>query len=104
MREFKIYDIQMMHSFGFGIVRTPVFRLWLGPQFGFGYADSGYGEVYFKLGPVIGFNFNIGEIFTFFFDIGARLHTAVAKIPSYSVGYSGFADIGILFRIHDTYR
>ena len=101
---FRIFDIQMFHSFGFGIVRTPVFRLWLGPQFGYGYADGGYGEVYFKLGPIIGFNFNIGDVATLFFDMGFRLHTAVAKIPTAFVGYSAFANAGILFRINDKYK
>ena len=102
--EFKIYDIQMFHSFGFGIVRTSVFRLWLGPQFGLGYAGSRYGEVYFKLGPILGFNFNIGDVVTLFFDVGARFYVAAAKIPSTSTGFSGFANAGILFRINDTYR
>jgi hypothetical protein len=101
---FRIIDFQMFHSFGFGVVRTPTFRLWIGPQFGYGYADHKYGEVYFKLGPIIGFNFNIGEVVTLFFDIGARFYAAVAKIPSTSTGYTGFANAGILFRINDTYR
>ncbi len=101
---FKIVDFQMLHSFGFGIVRTPVFRLWLGPQFGLGYADHKYGEVYFKLGPILGFNFNIGEVVTIIFDLGFRLHTAAAKIPSHSTGYSAFADVGLVFRINDTYK
>jgi hypothetical protein len=101
---FRIFDIQMFHSFGFGIVRTPLFRLWVGPQFGYGYADGGYGEVYFKLGPIIGLNFHVSEVVTLFFDAGFRLHTAVAKIPSFFTGYSAFANVGILFRINDTYR
>jgi hypothetical protein len=101
---FNVWDVQMFHSFGFGVVRTEVVRLWIGPQVGLGYAGAGYGQVYFKMGPVIGLNINAGDVFTFFIDGGYRFNVSVAKVPELSVGHGAFAEIGMLFRVGDTYR
>ncbi|MBP7737692.1 MAG: hypothetical protein KA369_17045 [Spirochaetes bacterium] len=101
---FNVWDIQMFHSFGFGVVRTETVRLWLGPQLGFGYAGGGYGQVFFKMGPVIGLNINAGDVFTFFIDGGYRFNVSAAKVPDLSIGHGAFGEIGMLFRISDTYR
>ena len=61
----------MTHDFGFGIVKQPGFRLWMGPELRLswisGDGNTGLSELdvfSFGLGPVLGGNINIGETFT----------------------------------------
>ena len=69
------------NTFGFGIVRTRAFRLWLGPQVRFGFYggetdNSGTkldAAVFaFGLAPVLGANLNLGAHFTLSITTGYR--------------------------------
>jgi len=104
---YSIWDISLVHSFGFGIVRTQYVRLWLGPQIGLNYSDdlngSQYGEFGIKFGLVAGINVNIGNFISLFVDGGIRYQISFAKEPWFHNGYEGFVDTGIMFRIGDRY-
>lgn len=68
------------NTFGFGIVRTPEVRLWIGPQIRFAaYSGSPDGAEdlditlgAFGLGPVLGLNLNVGPVATLAFELGIR--------------------------------
>lgn len=85
----KMYRVGMANTFGFGVVRTGLVRLWMGPQLGFFYlsgtnrypVDSMLLWKYEKLeqsmigmgfGAAIGINFNPGELVTISIEGGAR--------------------------------
>ena len=118
----KGFQLDIINSFGFGIVKVSFMRMWLGPQVGlrFSYIDYSYSyntiEQYrlsILPGAVLGFNFNIGSVFTIGIDGGFRYNLGVAidsssgyyyNETSYTVlGPEGFVNLSILFRIGDTY-
>ncbi len=106
------------HTFGFGIVKTSVVRLWLGPnvRFGFIAADESSG---ISLGgglTALGLNFNFGPVFTlgleagYLFNVDIFFDDVIYEETYYyyessSAGLSNMfvAKLSILFRIHDTY-
>lgn len=72
--EFSSNNYTMMHTFGFGIVRTKVVRLWVGPRINIGYESydkNGYSKSGIEVGiaPAIGINFNIASILSFSLDV-----------------------------------
>lgn len=94
--EFDMRGITMSHDFGFGVLRTPNVRLWLGPELKFSYASGDidripFADVYsfeYGVGPVIGANFNIGSTVTLGLKAGYI--------------FSGF--IGVIENDHHTYE
>jgi hypothetical protein len=106
------------HTFGFGIVKTSVVRLWLGPnvRFGFIAADESSG---ISLGgglTALGLNLNFGPVFTLGLEAGYLFNADIFfddviyedtyySYESSSAGLSNMfvAKLSILFRIHDTY-
>ncbi|MBN2403699.1 MAG: hypothetical protein JXN64_15080 [Spirochaetes bacterium] len=119
--EFHLYN-----SFGFGLFRSEVVRIWLGPQIGFGiinaefdYADdydiNEFVTFYFAYGIIGGINFNIGNAVTIAVDGGYRFNSHAGY---YNVGQSSasesngditgsgkeaFIDVAFMFRIGDTF-
>jgi hypothetical protein len=85
----RMNRMSLLNTLGFGIVRTELVRLWLGPQLGFyylygsnKYPDSAiYFSGYYKiehslagisLGASLGLNVNIAEYITISFECGLR--------------------------------
>jgi hypothetical protein len=108
---------EFINSFGFGIVRIPLFRLWLGPQLGIRFAHFDYpgnldvDRLTFLPGAVLGFNINIGDLFTISLDGGFRYNLGVTFYTSddvlndrvySSLGPEGFVNLSVIFRIDDT--
>lgn len=106
-----IHRFSMSHTFGFGVLRSEMVRLWIGPRIGLHYLykhDSGYSidaaGVDCLLG--MGLNINAGDTFTFFFDLG------FGYMGIYNINHSGEignafgldGKMGFMFRIGDTYR
>jgi len=66
----KTIGFAITNTFGFGIVRTPAVRLWIGPSIRFAVDDctdcSGYDSVFLAIGggPEIGLNYNVGRHLT----------------------------------------
>lgn len=72
------YRLVCDNSFGFGLIKTEKFRLWVGPRIRIAYMkiDERYGDTAdpfgLGIGPVVGLNFNIGPKVTLGFDVGYR--------------------------------
>jgi hypothetical protein len=119
------YDLKGLvldNDFGFAVVRSPVFRLWLGPEVRISWyqghlnSDINYDIRLFGLGfgPVIGANFNIGPVVTLSFKGGYLFtqHWGTGEdnrtVPVYpdidSADVSGghaYGNVSILFRFDD---
>lgn len=108
----------MDHTFGFGVLRTPQVRLWIGPQINLSYYHEEYdhdGNYYydndfdlfgFGIGPAMGVNFNIGELFTLTATHGYKFTWLFGSdFRDDFYGYEGqyYINFGILFRINDAY-
>jgi hypothetical protein len=130
-REEPLFDIKgneyhLYNSFGFGVFRSEVVRLWLGPQLGFGFINAKYDTnnmdtnkfftFYYSYGIIAGINFNIGDISTLAVDGGYRFnrHTGKSSIvykgssTEYDRDVTGkgkeaFIDISFMFRMGDTF-
>ncbi|MCU0847579.1 MAG: hypothetical protein MUD12_06795 [Spirochaetes bacterium] len=65
----KSIDYPRLHinnSFGFGLIKEKDYRLWLGPQIGFGFGFSKRFRLFTgSIGPVLGFNYNLSDRVTF---------------------------------------
>lgn len=120
-----IHRFSMSHTFGFGMVRTDMVRLWAGPRLGLHYHylhKAGYELDAIGADALLAFGLNInpGNIFTLFFDVGfgyMGFYTIKSKVTSADIfGYTpkemrpmghsfGIdAKIGFMFRINDTYK
>lgn len=130
------YSLVFDNTFGFGFLRTPALRLWAGPQLRFGYtfgtgdANCKYCNYTDKLeitdyqvglgfAPVLGANFNLGNVVSLCADMGYR----------WTIGYGGcnydyydnsfasnndagvfsevseyFVNISLIFRINDNFK
>ncbi len=120
-----IHRFSMSHTFGFGMVRTDMIRLWAGPRLGLHYhyfRESGYELDAIGADALLAFglNINAGNTFTFFFDVGfgyMGFYTIKSKESSGDAfGFTGKeirpmghsfgidAKVGFMFRINDTYK
>ncbi|WP_419661698.1 uncharacterized protein Dvar_21340 [Desulfosarcina variabilis str. Montpellier] len=96
--EFDMSGISMSHDFGFGVLRTPAVRLWLGPELRFAYASGDidrnpYADVYsfeYGIGPVIGANFNIGSTVTLGLKAGYIFSNFLGVIENDSHTYEDY--------------
>lgn len=71
----KPYSIDLSEAFGFGVVRTPVVRFWLGPEYVLKLITTGskrYLSVSTGLGLVLGLNINLGSLITLTFSGSCR--------------------------------
>lgn len=117
------------NTFGFGIVKTRVLRLWLGPQIRLAYMaydsgelGSGIGTYTYKinslgfgLAPILGMNFNIGSVISICPEIGYRATAFVGtqRFENELIGSEDedwdtterefFINLSILFRINDEF-
>jgi hypothetical protein len=118
---FDMDGITMTHDFGFGVLRTPYVRLWLGPELKFAYTTGSldsdeHVDVYsltYGIGPVMGANFNIGPTVTLGIKGGYLFQGFVGTVDNdrYSTYENDFDfhghtdelyfDICILFRFGD---
>jgi len=65
--ELKLDGFYVGHTFGFGVVRTPFLRLWLGPEIRMSHyeIEQQYDEDHifgFGIGPVMGMNMHLGPV------------------------------------------
>ncbi len=70
--------LTVANTFGFGFIRTPLMRIWAGPQIALSYEfknknstifDS---KIYNKIGSVVGMNLHAGNDMTFAIEMGFR--------------------------------
>jgi hypothetical protein len=125
--ELDVNQYILDNTFGFGIVRTEFFRLWLGPQIRLGFMDgdgSGTytGEKYkydiyggiLGIAPVIGGNFNLRNNLTFGVDLGYRYSIIVGNLDKKGGGISEsgnwygnehniFINFVIMYRFNDNF-
>ena len=117
----EIDNFVVVNDFGFGVVRTPQIRLWLGPELKI---TSGSGEidnnddfevdlVSVGIGPVVGLNVHVGKLVTLGFKTGLLFESIVGKgeddTRDYTVDYTGddtyfYFNFAIIFRINDVYK
>ncbi len=108
------------HTFGFGIVKSRVVRLWLGPNIRFGFVAADESGLCVGGGlTALGLNFNFGPVFTLGLETGYQFYADLyfddvvsnEYVEDYylyegsSTGLNNmfFLKVSILFRIHDTY-
>ena len=108
------------HAFGFGIVKSSVVRLWMGPNIRFGFVVTGNNSGY-TVGAgltALGLNFNMGRVFTLALEVGYLYNTdqySDSIDEHYYINSDIYESIDsgsskmfvvklfILFRINDTY-
>ena len=111
--ELDIDRFVLDNTFGFGIVRIPNFRLWIGPQLRIGYMsgdgtyDIGgtkrnldFDGLVLGLAPVIGANFNFINNLTIGVDLGYRFNFFVGSLDKTS---AGLFDSGNFYGNDDTF-
>jgi hypothetical protein len=109
--ELKLGGLMISNAFGFGIVRTDGFRLWMGPEIRLAWPRgslSGWDYDFFGagVGPVVGMNFNLPGTVSFMVKAGYQFMTyngTADSSTSTSYDYEIkerliYVNIGILFR------
>lgn len=104
------------NDFGFGVFRTPMVRIWLGPELKISYGtgdveDLDYSVISMGVGGVLGLNFNIGERIT----LGVKSGYLLEYTAGYgeddngdSVDHTGqddffYVNFAIMYRFNDTF-
>lgn len=119
----EIDNFVIENDFGFGIVRTPKIRLWIGPELkiaaGSGHVDTDVNEevdydvVSVGVGPVLGLNVHVGKVVSIGFKTGLLFESiyghAQAENSADDVDYTGddtyfYLNFAIIFRINDVYK
>ena len=110
--EVKLGGLMISNAFGFGIVRTDGFRLWMGPEIRLAWprgSKSGVDYDFFGggVGPVVGMNFNLPGTVSFVVKAGYQFMTYNGTVDS-STTYTSYdnelkerliyVNVGILFR------
>jgi len=115
-----MYRFQIVQAFGFGVLRTEMVRLWIGPRINVGYnyadqSDHGYEtkEVNFEIGiaPVVGVNLNFGRWFAvaadldyrFAYTTGARTTTTIITDKESTASYTG-SNNGASLRLYAIFK
>jgi hypothetical protein len=130
--DFEGKEYHLYNNFGFGIFRSEIVRIWLGPQIGFGWFNTEYQNlpsnavveenkfwtIFYSYGIILGFNFNFGDVVTIAIDGGYRLRNNYGNWSfDYRVttthiygdndmtgkGKEAFVDVSFMFRIGDTF-
>ena len=117
--------INLVQTFGFGVLRTQTVRLWVGPRINLamnyqstdydtGYYTNTYSEASFEIGiaPAVGVNVNLGRLVTLAFDVDYRFAGIVGAWDdgeNFSGTYSGGAKgatarFSVLFRFGETFQ
>lgn len=119
--------VALENTFGFAIVRTAPFRLWIGPQLHLSYrstdnlevdgekVDLSAWSVGMGIAPVLGANFNIGPVVTLGVELGYLVFIGPGQSEEKSAYYGSsewdttfsgskaFCNFVILFRAGDTF-
>jgi len=103
----------MVHTFGFGVLRTEKVRLWVGPRINLAFdsdsGDYGYSRVGFEFGvaPAVGVNVNLGRVVSLAADLDYRVATTAgawdSDIPLDGGSYSG-TTTGLTARFYLLFR
>ena len=113
--EVKLGGLMISNSFGFGIVRTDGFRLWMGPEIRLAWprgSKSGVDYDFFGagVGPVLGMNFNLPGTVSFMVKAGYQFMSYngdSSTSSSYDLEIKErlvYVNVGILFRsLGDTF-
>lgn len=111
--------INMVHTFGFGVLRTQTVRLWVGPRINIAYdwdtGDNGYARVGLEFGvaPAVGVNVNLGRVVSLGADLDYRFATTAgawdSDISIDGGSYSGStrgatARLYVLFRFGEQFQ
>ncbi len=106
--DLKLGGLMISNSFGFGIVRTDGFRLWMGPEIRLAWpkgSDSLNDYDFFGggVGPVLGMNFNLPGTVTFAVKAGYLFmnYEGDSTTSFYDLDIKErliYVNIGILFR------
>jgi hypothetical protein len=115
-----IWKIMFNNTFGFGMMRSQMMRLWVGPQVGFGIgfertmptasyyvSNNGFIEMDFYAGFAVGLNIHLMDSLSLCGDLGMRMHEAFM----YSRGgsFSGFlidgnASVALVLKADDMFE
>jgi len=124
--DFELNQFSMDHTFGFGVLRSKVARVWIGPQLRFAFLSGDISRPYdhyredldhafgFGGGLVLGVNFHAGEIVSFCLDSGFRTTLYYGEVDRHEfwdegsddisgVGGEFFINFSVLFRMADVY-
>ncbi|MFC1853556.1 hypothetical protein ACFL27_25495 [candidate division CSSED10-310 bacterium] len=105
----KLEGITMGHNFGFGVIRTPNLRIWIGPEIRMSHfeehGNSDFDMVGFGMGPTMGFNINLGPVFTMAIKTGF-IFTEYGSDSDEMVDDEAlfFINGALLFRVRDTFH
>lgn len=107
---YQVNRLVWANTFGFGIVRTHLLRIWVGPQIAFAYEFRNRDRVilgssiYTSLGPVVGANIHTWKNVTLGFELGFRtgLIAAIEK-PRTGIRPEPIASMRLIFRGSDSY-
>jgi len=115
-----MFRFQVVQTFGFGVFRTEMVRLWVGPRINVGYnyannANDGYEDkdFNFELGiaPAVGINLNFNRWFAIAADLdyrfaytgGARTSTVLYTDKETTASYSG-SNNGATMRLYAIFK
>ncbi len=95
-QQIKPLSIKMSHAFGFGVLRTQIVRLWLGPELSVsGMIDKTFNVkrlwgIRGGLGLILGLNINPGDLVTLSFTASGRAEYAYrcSSYKKYSISYT----------------
>ncbi len=110
--------VNLVNTFGFGVLRTKKVRLWVGPRINIAYdfdtGDYGYARVGYEIGfaPAVGVNVNLGRVVSLAADLDYRFAAAGGAYDddfgdsgTYSGGTTGAtARFYVLFRFGETFQ
>jgi hypothetical protein len=107
------------NTFGFGLYRSESYRIWVGPQVGFGFyyddkdksniTKSPFWNYYAMAGIAAGINMHMSESVSLAFDCGFRYTMNVGgnddECPAFinGKGYEAFLTIGAILKFNDTF-
>ncbi len=116
--------LNMVNTFGFGVLRTKTVRLWVGPRINLAYntlEDNSYGETFtlshveFGVAPAVGVNVNLGSLVSLGADLDYRFsglagtwefkENSGSDNDTYSGGATGVtARFYVLFRFGEEFQ
>ena len=112
-------NINIVNTFGFGVLRTETVRLWVGPRINIGWTFDSYSNngsrAEFELGiaPAVGVNVNLGRVVSLAADIDYKFSTGFGAYDSDSIYDGGsytYTQTGatvrfyVLFRFGETFQ
>ena len=97
----------MIHDFGFGLVTSESFRLWMGPELRLAWIEGSstttpqadYDLFSFGFGPVIGANFNMGSSVTIALTGAYLIQTTNGEVYTTTLGWEDYESDDEFFAI-----